>query len=101
MSYFVLGDEETVLGFSLVGAGGQTVKTREQASAAFDDALTYRGVKIIIITESVADLIREKLESFIFSENFPLIVEIPGKDGHLSGKKDLRQMVKDAIGIKI
>ena len=49
----------------------------------------------------VADLIRPQVDRFIFTRNFPLIVEIPDRQGPLSGKPGIREMVNQAIGIKL
>ncbi len=39
MKYFVIGDEDTVLGFSLVGVFGMQATTAQQAMQAWDKAL--------------------------------------------------------------
>ena len=100
MHYFVIGDEDTVLGFSLSGTPGIIAFSRETALDALRVALEDKSNAIIIITIDVADLIREEVDRYIFSETFPLIVEIPSR---LSGGKsrDLRKLVNDAIGVKL
>ncbi|MFA5570107.1 MAG: V-type ATP synthase subunit F [Sphaerochaetaceae bacterium] len=100
MRYFVIGDEDTVLGFSLVGTSGLTASTQEEASAALTKALEDKENGIIIITQDVADLIRQEVDRYIFSETFPLIVEIPNR--HTGGvSKDLRVLVNEAIGVSL
>ena len=101
MRYFVIGDEDTVLGFQLAGVEGKAANSREEAGAAFDAALENHDFGIVIITERVAELIRERVDSFIFTEAFPLILEIPDRNGKVEGKPDLRQMVNTAIGINL
>ena len=54
--------------------------------------------EIIIITSDVADLIRPTVDRFLFSESFPLVVEIPSAGGK---SPDLRTLVNDAIGVSI
>jgi len=100
LKYFVIGDEDTVLGFSLVGVDGQSVSKRAEALEAFDRALQNKDYGIIIITEAVSDLIRDTVDKYLFTEAFPLIVEIPSaKEGKY--KKDLRALVNDAIGVSL
>jgi V/A-type H+-transporting ATPase subunit F len=100
MHYFVIGDEDTVLGFSLSGTPGMIASTRETALDALRVALEDKNNAIIIITIDVADLIREEVNRYIFSETFPLIVEIPNRAS--GGKsRDLRKLVNDAIGVKL
>ena len=100
MKYFIIGDENTVLGFGMVGVQGRTVQNRDQADAAFRIALEDNDVGIIIITERVAELIRPQVDRYIFSKQFPLIVEIPDRLGKIEGKPGIREMVNEAIGIK-
>lgn len=99
MRYFVIGDEDTVLGFQLAGVEGQEVGSPEEAERAFDSALENHDFGIVIITERVAELIRGRVDRFIFSEAFPLILEIPDRMGRLEGKPGIREMVNRAIGI--
>jgi len=101
MRYFIIGDEDAVLGFGLVGVEGRDVQNTEQAQEAFTTALEQSDIGIIIITERVADLIRPQVDRFIFTRNFPLIVEIPDRLGPLEGKPGIREMVNQAIGIKL
>jgi V/A-type H+/Na+-transporting ATPase subunit F len=101
MRYYVIGDEDTVLGFGMVGVDGEAVRNPEEADKAFNDALSDEGIGIIIITERAADFIRELVDKYLFSEKFPLIVEIPDRKGSVPGKPKIREMVNHAIGIKL
>lgn len=100
MRYFVIGDEDTVLGFSLVGTRGMVATNKQEAEAALHTALEDHDYGIIIITQDVADMIRTEVDRYIFSESFPLMVEIPNKaSGGVS--RDLRSLVNDAIGVSL
>ncbi|MBN1411286.1 MAG: V-type ATP synthase subunit F [Spirochaetales bacterium] len=101
MKYFIIGDEDAVLGFGMVGVFGRVATNPEEAENAFNDAINDRNTGIIIITERIAELIRAKVDRYIFSERFPLIVEIPDRQGPLAGKAGIRDMVNQAIGIKL
>ena len=101
MKYYVIGDEDAVLGFGMVGVQGKTVRSREEAESTFNGALADSEIGIIIITERIAELIRPLVDNFVFTQDFPLIVEIPDRKGPVTGKPDIRQMVNNAIGIKI
>ena len=83
MKYFIIGDEDTVLGFGLVGVEGQAVKGPEQALEAFNSALNEREIGIVIMTERVADLIRPQVDRYVFTEDFPGIwihrIDLSGK----------------------
>lgn len=99
MQYYVIGDEDTVLGFSLVGVYGMQATNPTQAQAAWDKALEDKENGIIVITQPVADMISDVVEQYLFSEIFPLVVVIPGPGGRKSN--DLRTLVNKAIGVSI
>ena len=101
MKYFIIGDEDAVLGFGLAGVRGSVVRTKEQVRAAFDGALQDEEIGIVIMTERAADMIRNVVDSYMFTERFPLIVEIP--DRRVSDRKrpGIRELVNAAIGIKL
>ncbi|RKX80605.1 MAG: Vacuolar H+transporting two-sector ATPase F subunit [Spirochaetes bacterium] len=101
MNYFVIGDEDSVLGFGMAGVRGTSVHNKQEAEEAFKSALDDREIGIIIITERIAELIGPLVEDYVFTKEFPLIVEIPDREGRISGKADLREMVYSAIGIKL
>ncbi len=101
MKYYVLGDEDTVLGFGMVGVDGRAVTGVQDAQAAFDEALADRTLGILIVTERVAELIRPRVDRLVFSDDFPLVLEIPDRTGRLAGKPGLRETVNAAIGIKL
>jgi len=101
MNYFVLGDEDTVLGFSLVGVNGLVVSEESEIGELFDRVLANEEIGIIIITERVANRIREKVESLQFRGEFPLVVEIPDRTGYEKEKPPLRDLINRVIGIRL
>jgi V/A-type H+-transporting ATPase subunit F len=101
MKYYIIGDEDTVLGFGMVGVKGQAVSSAREAESAFLSVLKDSEVGIIIITERTADMIRKLVDRYLFTESFPLIVEIPDRKGAVSGRPGIREMVNQAIGIKL
>lgn len=101
MRYFVLGDEDTVLGFGMVGVAGKVIGSVQEARDAFTEVLSDKRIGIIIVTERVAELIRVEVDTLLFKETFPLIVEIPDRKGPLEGRPGIREMVNTAIGIKL
>ncbi|MBN1464749.1 V-type ATP synthase subunit F [candidate division KSB1 bacterium] len=101
MKYFVIGDEDTVLGFGLVGVKGFAVKNQTEAENSLKEALKDAEIGIIIITEKVAEWIRPQVDAYLFTYNFPLIVEIQDRGGRMAGKSGIHQMVNEAIGVKL
>jgi len=101
MKYSIIADEDTVLGFGMVGVSGRSVRNPDEAQQAFRATLGDKDTGIIIITERVADMIRPLVEKYLFTQSFPLIVEIPDRKGRPPGRPGIREMVNTAIGIKL
>lgn len=101
MKYSVIGDEDTVLGFGIVGVLGKIATNEEETRRAFHELLEDKEVSIIIITERLADQIRTLVDKYLLTQSFPLIVEIPDRKGPNPGRPGIKEMVNAAIGIKI
>ncbi len=101
MKYSIIGDEDTVLGFGVVGIAGKIATNADEARSAFQDLLGDKETSIIIITERVADMIRSIVDRYLFTESFPLIVEIPDRHGPAPDRPGIKEMVNNAIGLKI
>jgi V/A-type H+-transporting ATPase subunit F len=85
----------------MVGVEGRIVHDAAGARDAFSEAIGDGENGIIIITERAAGMIRPVVDKYIFTETFPLIVEIPDRTGPLAGRKNIRDMVNAAIGIRL
>lgn len=101
MRFFCIADEDTVRGFRLAGIEGQAVASSEEAGTAIEEALTQTDCGVIIITQKVAADISLKIKSIRAGMGHPLIVEIPGPEGPLPGRKSLKQFVQEAVGIRV
>jgi V/A-type H+-transporting ATPase subunit F len=101
MKYSIIGDEDTILGFGIVGVSGRVATNPEEAQRAFKAILQEKDTGIIIITERVADMIRSLVDKFLFTASFPLVVEIPDRSSSKPGRPGIKEMVNTAIGIKI
>ena len=53
MSYHIIGDQDTVLGYRFAGVTGDVVETEEEARTAFRAALADRSLMILLLTEAV------------------------------------------------
>ncbi len=101
MKYSIIGDEDTVLGFGMVGVSGKVAVNADEAERAFQAILQDKETSIIIITERIADMIRSTVDKYLFTVSFPLIVEIPDRNGTKSGRPGIKEMVNRAIGLKL
>jgi vacuolar-type H+-ATPase subunit F/Vma7 len=53
------------------------------------------------LTDKIAAGIRPQVDAIRLERDRPLIVEIPGPDGPLPGRKPLRELVQEAIGMSL
>ena len=111
MDYYVIGERELLLGFSLVGIAGTAVSNRDEALAAFKKITGFGNSstentpasrpKVLILTETVAALLEDEVLAWQMGATYPLIVEIPGLDGHVVGRKTLLDSIQSVIGIQV
>jgi V/A-type H+-transporting ATPase subunit F len=101
VKFYCIADEDTVRGFRLAGIVGQVATTAQQAAIAIDAAVARGDCGVIILTENVAAGIRNQVDAIRLARSRPLIVEIPGPEGPLPGRKSLRQFVQEAVGIRV
>ncbi len=101
MQFYVIADENTVTGFKLVGLDGEVVETADEAREALKKAFSSSEIGIVIITERIAASIHEEVEEFMFGHAFPLIIEIPDRQGPLEDRISIREMVNSAVGVKV
>ena len=98
----VIGDIDAVVGFRL--AGILKAKVASDGSAARKALLEFSrdpNISLIIITERIAEQIRDLVEEYA-DRPYPVIVEIPDKKGQLADKESpLRRLVKRAIGVEL
>jgi V/A-type H+-transporting ATPase subunit F len=96
-----IADEDTVRGFRLAGVPGRAVADAPAASAALAEACAEPDCGIVIVSSPVAALLRAEIEALRLGRDRPLIVEIPGPAGASSQRRSLRDIVQEAMGIRI
>ena len=102
-SVAIIGDIDTVSGFRLGGVKkAEVVNTSEEAIAAFDKFLEQDDISIIIITQLMANEIRDHINRKIGNDVLPMIIEIPDKDGSSEGSSDqMNDLIKRVIGVEM
>lgn len=102
-SVAIIGDIDTVSGFRLGGVKrAEVVNTSEEAIAAFDKFLEQDEISIIIITQLMANEIRDHINRKIGNDVLPMIIEIPDKDGSSGGSSDqINDLIKRVIGVEM
>ena len=101
----VVGKKDMAVGFSLAGVDEVFVpKDEYESKKRIDKLLETFDIGVILLSESIAEEIREHLQQREKTRDdiYPVIVEIPDKEGPLEGKDDpLQDKIKRAVGIDI
>jgi vacuolar-type H+-ATPase subunit F/Vma7 len=91
----VIGDEDAVFGLGLIGLGGYTVASTEEARRAIHNAMGDPNTALILLTENWSEARPEAI-----SESGPLIVEIPSQ---IPARKTitLEGQIERALGVRL
>lgn len=100
MDIYVIGDEETVLGFRLIDINGFIPEDDEDARNKLDSIIAENQVSLLFITRNFANEMREKINNLKMQSMKPLVVEIPGSQMQPAGES-IEDLVRRAIGISI
>jgi V/A-type H+/Na+-transporting ATPase subunit F len=100
MRLFVLGDEDAVLGFSLVGVSGRAARTPDEVAQGLHDVLADDSIGILLITTDAANLVREEVDRLMIAAELPLILEIPSASGEATSIS-IRRFIGEAIGVRL
>lgn len=102
MKAFLISDNiDTQVGMMLAGIKGKVVHERDEVLKELKDIIKGKDIGIILITEKLANLVREEISKLKLNMDIPLIVEIPDRHGTTRGKESITKYVKESIGVKI
>ena len=96
----VIGHQDAVWGFALVGVPGCIVKTTDELHTALDAALSDATVGIIVVTDDVATLARDRVDA-LKAQAIPLLIEIPGPAGPALDSPSVSAMLQQTTGVKL
>ena len=97
----VLGEKESVIGFSALGLSVFPVEDQQQAHDTFRALTHYQSYAIIYVTETWYDCLHEQIEKHKDSVT-PAVILIPGSGGTLGlGQSALDAAVERAVGANI
>ncbi len=96
----VMGDKESIVGFSSVGMEIYPVTDKSNATLKLKE-LAQNSYAVIFITESLAAEIREQIDKYKDSPT-PAIILIPGTAGNTGeGMSSVMKSVERAVGSQI
>jgi vacuolar-type H+-ATPase subunit F/Vma7 len=97
---FVIGDNNMITGFRLVGLEGLEVTSVEEARFALSKALTRKDIAIIIVSEEFSTQLRKDIDKIRQENITPLILEVPGRKGP-SGEIKMSDLISKTLGIRV
>jgi V/A-type H+-transporting ATPase subunit F len=97
---FVIGDNDMITGFRLVGLEGKEVTSVEEARLALSGASKRKDVAIIVISEEFSIQMRKDIDEIRSEQITPLILEVPGRKGP-SGEIRMSDLVSKTLGIRV
>jgi V/A-type H+-transporting ATPase subunit F len=100
MGVYVIGDKDTVLGFTLVGGYGVVVQSAREAREHLESALEREEIDLLLVTREWADSMRERMNRLLMTSLRPVIIEIPGKESRPS-VASIDDLVRRAIGMSL
>lgn len=101
MEFYVIGEEEVVLGFRFAGIDGTVAVNRTEALEAFQRATEAGDIMVLILTEQVSAMLDKEVTAWQFGGSYPLIVEVPGIEGHLENRRSLVEAIREAVGVRV
>lgn len=99
MRITAVGDPLTIQALKLMGIAGEAAVDARSASQAFRKALAPETV--VLVTESVAKLIREEVSKAKIARQDYVVLEIPSTQGVPDQAEETARLVSQAIGVKV
>ncbi len=102
MKFFLISDNiDTQMGMRLAGIEGVVAHTESEVNEALDKAFSDEETAVVLMTEKLVTLCRERVYDLKLNRPRPLIVEIPDRHGNSGVTEAISKYVEEAIGIKL
>jgi len=101
MEVVVIGEQNTITGFSL--AGVKRTYLPDEGKENLKDILSEDGLGVLVLTERFAEDNRKAIEDHQSSKRVtPIIVEVPDVTGPIEREVDpIRELIRRAIGADV
>ncbi len=102
MKFYLISDNiDTQMGMRLAGIKGVVAHTTEEVNSALDRAFSDEDIAVVLMTEKLVELCRERVYDLKLNCRRPLIVEIPDRHGNSGISDAISRYVSEAIGLKL
>lgn len=80
MKIFCISDDQDIsVGLRLSGVDGTTLNDKNEIENKIEEICNRRDIGILIITQNIYQIAKEKIEDIQENKSLPLIVKIPNK----------------------
>ena len=100
-SFLISNSRDTWVGLMLAGIDGVIVRDRDNAVPEFKKAIKNEEIGIVILTERVADMMKEEILEVKLKYKTPVIVEIPDRHGSIRESDAIANYIRESVGIRI
>lgn len=100
MRFYVIGDKDTVLFYSLLGIEGAAAALKSEILDVLYKAISNKEIGIIMITEILAERIKDVLDNLLNKKRCHLILQIPDINGPIPDKDSVEDFACSALGVK-
>lgn len=102
MRYYLISDNiDTLTGMRLVGIEGEIIQSADVLTKRLDTLTRDPSIAVLLITDTINNMCKEKLMNIKLNSKQPLIVVIPDRHGSGRLSDSITSYVKDAVGLKI
>jgi len=99
--FLICDNMDTKTGMRLAGVEGVLVHGQQEVRDALASAMQDKDIGIILINESLVELVQPEIYNIKLNFQTPLVVEIPGRHGSNRTGDAITRHVREAIGLKI
>lgn len=97
---YVIGSEDMVLGFKLLGIPGTCPDGTDELRRVLRDTFSDPGMALILVEDRVAAQAPDLVAELQAAKEFPLVVKIPGPEGPMV-TESLKEFIAGAIGVRL
>ncbi len=101
MSFHIIGDQDTVLGYRFAGISGDAVEDAAHARDAFEAAVKSKRFKILVLTRPVEAMLHQQVLDHRLNSEPPFVVVVDDIWSTRTESKDLEELIYEAVGIRI
>lgn len=101
ISYLISDNTDTVVGMRLAGITGKVVRNKTEAQKEFNRCISDKNIAILIVTEKIFSFLEDEIMEIKLKSKFPLIVEIPTREGLQRNDDFITKYINESIGINV